>query len=230
MRHLKQQVYQVLSDNAFDARLIDLLLLPGRRVVNPLFGFLLHPEPIVRWRAVIAMGAIVAQLADQEPESARVVIRRMIWQLNDESGGIGWGCPEALGECVGRHDVLAAEYHRILISYLDPAGNYLEHPLLQRGLLWGVGRSAHLRPGHMTGWGHFLRSHLDAEDPHLRGLAAWSAGAAGDADLVPILYRLSRDQQRFSFFDGSNLQDQPVGEVAAAAAASLDMAQRPAGK
>ncbi len=217
MRRLKQQVFDVLDSRSFDKRMLELLAAPGRRVVNPLFGYLIHADEIVRWRAVVAMGAVVSHLADQEPESARVVLRRMMWQLNDESGGIGWGCPEAMGECIARHPVLAAAYHRILVSYLDPEGNHLEHPLLQRGLLWGIGRAAHARQKLMVGWGQWLLPHLTDDDPHHRGLAAWSAGATGDFRLVPALEPLLQDTQPFFFFDGTRVCSPQVKDVAAQA-------------
>lgn len=220
MRRLKQQVLDILTDPAFDHRRAELLEKPGRRVVNPLFGYFMHPAALVRWRAVVAMGMVVSGLADQEMESARVVVRRMIWQLNDESGGIGWGCPEAMGECVARHPALAAAYYRILLSYLDPAGNHLEHPTLQRGLLWGVGRAAHARPDLLVGWGRLLQPHLEDDDPHHRGLAAWAAGAARDPGLAPILKRLTADRQSFTFFDGCRLKEMPVREMAESAIAA----------
>ena len=219
MRRLKQQVFDVLNSGAFAQRLPELLEVPGRRVVNPLFGYLLHADELVRWRAVVAMGEVVSRLTDQEPESARVVLRRMMWQLNDESGGIGWGCPEAMGECIARHPALAASYHRILVSYLDPEGNHLEHPVLQHGLLWGIGRAAHARPNHMMGWGHLLLPHLADDDPHHRGLAAWCAGAAGDSRLAAALEPLLKDSQPFRFFDGTRVHSPPVKDMAAS---SLD--------
>jgi hypothetical protein len=46
------------------------------------------------------MGEVMAHLADKDMESARVIMRRLMWSLNDESGGIGWGAPEAMGEIV----------------------------------------------------------------------------------------------------------------------------------
>ncbi len=72
-------------------------------------------------------------------EKARIVLRRIMWNLNDESGGIGWGSPEAMGEILGQSPELAREFNSILFSYLDPDGNYLEHEMLQRGVLWGIG-------------------------------------------------------------------------------------------
>jgi len=92
------------------------------------------------------MGAVVANLAEQDMESARVIMRRLMWSLNDESGGIGWGAPEAMGEIIASHDGLAKEYVSVLISYVWKEGNFLEYEPLQRGAVWGVGRVAQVRP------------------------------------------------------------------------------------
>jgi hypothetical protein len=100
-------------------------------------------------------------------ESARVVMRRLMWNLNDESGGIGWGSPEAMGEITAGHGRLADEFAGILISYINPAGNFLEHELLQRGSLWGVGRLAHARPLLARPAVPFLPAFFESPDPYL---------------------------------------------------------------
>ena len=46
---------------------------------------------MIKWHAVSALGAIVAALAEKEMESARIIMRRLMWSLNDESGSIGSG-------------------------------------------------------------------------------------------------------------------------------------------
>jgi len=146
-RRLKKQILSLLqSQDFFGAGLAAITASPARQVINPLFGFLYHGDALVRWYAVTAMGAVVAQLADHERESARVIMRRLMWNLNDESGGMGWGSPDAMGEIMARHHGLAQEYACILISYLNPHGNYLEHEGLQQGTLWGLGRMAHTFP------------------------------------------------------------------------------------
>ncbi|MGD9194313.1 MAG: hypothetical protein PVH58_20495, partial [Desulfobacterales bacterium] len=117
--------------------------MPPKRAVNPLFSLLCSLDERLKWRAVTAMGQVVSNLAETDLESARVIMRRFMWHLNDESGGIGWGCPESMGEIMARCERLADEYGFVLISYIQPEGNYLEHEILQRGVLWGVGRLAH---------------------------------------------------------------------------------------
>ncbi len=105
------------------------------------------------------MGMVVSNLADHDIESARVVMRRLMWNLNDESGGIGWGSPEAMGEIMARHSRLAQEFASILVSYINPDKNYIEHEILQRGVLWGIGRLAYERPEFVKDSEHFLSHH-----------------------------------------------------------------------
>ena len=95
-RRLKKDVRLLLGKDNFPLALDRIAQLPHRRVVNPLFSFLYHGNPMVRWRAVTAMGRVVSRQAENDMASAQNIIRRLMWNLNDESGGIGWGSPEAL--------------------------------------------------------------------------------------------------------------------------------------
>ena len=145
-RQLKRKILELLNEDELEKSLETVCLMPARQAVNPLFSFLYHKDELIKWRAVTAMGTVVACLAHADIESARIVMRRLLWNLNDESGGIGWGSPEAMGEIMARHGGLAKEYAGILVSFINEAGNYLEHEILQRGVLWGLGRLAHERP------------------------------------------------------------------------------------
>jgi hypothetical protein len=160
------------------------------------------------------MGAVVARLAEVSMESARVVMRRFMWNLNEESGGIGWGCPEAMGECMARSEQLADEYGCILISYLHPGRNYIENPALQEGVLWGVGRLAHARPAVMTECVELISPFLEAPEAALRGHAAWAGGFFGDERLTPRLERLAADRSHFTLYDEACLTVLTVGAAA----------------
>jgi len=160
------------------------------------------------------MGAVASNLADHDMESARVIMRRLIWNLNDESGGIGWGSPEAMGEIMARHDRLAEEYHNILISYIMPDGNYIEHEALQRGVLWGIGRLAHVRPEFVRDSEHFLIPYMESKDANLRGLAAWTAGTICTTKTKPFLLRLGNDNSKIKIFLNNSLVECTVGALA----------------
>ncbi len=199
-RKLKQKVLELLTRHDIEKGLEAICQFPPRQVVNPLFSLFCNREEIVRWRAVTAMGAVVSPLAEEDIESARVIMRRLIWNLNDESGGIGWGSPEAMGEIMARSGRLAKEYHRILISYIREDGNFIEHEMLQRGVLWGLGRLAHARPEFIREAAPFLIPYMESADAMLRGLAAWTAAALNAEITRPLLERLANDHSEMTIF------------------------------
>jgi len=216
-RELKGIVTNLLGAENFPASWESIRHLPGRRVINPLFACFCHRDLLLRWRAVTAMGLVVSRLADENMESARVVMRRFMWNLNEESGGIGWGCPEAMGECMARSKRLVDEYGCILWSYLHPERNFIEHPALQEGVLWGIGRLAHARPAMTADGAELLTPFLDAPEAALRGLAARACGPLADARLTPLLEKLAADSASFQLYRGERLEACSVGELAAQA-------------
>lgn len=213
-RQLKKKIQKLLLQKDFKSGLTEIARMPARKAVNPLFSFLCSLDQTLKWRSVTAMGEIVTRLADADIESARVIMRRLMWHLNDESGGIGWGCPEAMGEIMARNEKLAAEFWCILISYMRPDGNYLEHEGLQRGVLWGVGRLAHARPQLLKDSADYLHPFLQVDDPCLRGLAAWAAGALRNTDTVTLLEKLTADTARLKVYLQQHLVACSVAELA----------------
>ncbi len=212
-RKLKKEVLRLLRHNDFKKSIVEINGFSARQVVNPLFSFFYNSDELVKWHAVTAMGVVVSNLADYDMESARVVMRRLIWNLNDESGGIGWGSPEAMGEIMARHEGLAKEYHKILLTYIMPDGNYIEHEILQRGVLWGVGRLAHARPNLVKGFADLLCPYMESPDPALRGLAAWTAGLFDCETTIRLLKRLETDQATLKFYLDGTLEELTVAQL-----------------
>jgi hypothetical protein len=212
-RKLKKQIYKLLERNDFFIALDEICNLPPRQVVNPLFSFFYTSNELVKWRAVTAMGRVVSQMAQDQREAARVVMRRLVWNLNDESGGIGWGSPEAMGEIMAQDAGLADEYHKILVSYIIPHGNYLEHEILQRGVLWGIGRLAHAEPKHVKPSIDYLIPFMTSDDPFHRGLASWSAALYDYLPSNELLIKHQQDHSIFTMYQDSQLIEVTVSSM-----------------
>ena len=221
IRTLKKEIFGLLSTGDFRKNLDTFHNLPGRQAVNPLFSFFYHRDELVRWHAVSAMGIVVSTLADIDMESARNVMRRLIWNLNDESGGIGWGSPEAMGEITARHRRMADEFSKLLRSYVMPHGNFLEHEILQRGVLWGLARLAAARPEHVTDAGPFLFPFFKSRDPIHRGLSILSSGAIKNRTAVPYIKVMIDDDATFQIYDDLVLKTVSVGNLAAEALSKI---------
>lgn len=213
-RQLKSKILSLLRQDNFNQSLAIIERFPARQAVNPLFSFFYNTDEQIRWRAIIAMGVVVARLAETDPESARVVMRRLMWNLNDESGGIGWGSPEAMGEILARSPLLAEEFTHILVSYIREDMNYLEHEGLQRGALWGLARLAESRPELIRSAAPYLVPYMKAPDPILRGLAARTAAALDDDASRAACAGLANDRAQVRVFMNNRLVESTVAELA----------------
>jgi len=201
-------------DKDFKKGLDGISRLSGRQAVNPLFSLLYNRDELVRWRSITAMGVVVSGMAESDVEKARVVMRRMIWNLNDESGGIGWGSPEAMGEAMARSLLIADEYHHILLSYIMPEGNFIEHEALQQGVLWGIARLAHTRPELVKNSAHLLYPYLDSRDSMLKGLAAWTAGLYDCPQTNEKVAELTGNQTELTVYTGEKMESATIGALA----------------
>ncbi len=214
-RMLKKKVLSLLHISDLEKGLEEICRYPAKQLIGPLFSHFFHQEEIIRWHAVTAMGAVVDGMAKSgDMESARVVMRRLMWSLNDESGGIGWGSPEAMGEITARNEKLANEFHRILTSYACEEGNFLEHEILQRGLLWGIGRLSHARPALIADALPWLLPFLKSADPFHRGLAAWAAGPVADENARTEIKKLATDNEVINIFLNGKLVQKSVAWLA----------------
>ncbi len=160
-----------------------------REVTGPLLSFLLLGGEMTH-RAALALGRSLSKLATTEKEAARNIMRRLMWHMNEESGNIGWGIPEAFAEVLVHSTPLAKEFHPILLSYIMDTGrddNYCDHALLRVSCHWAVGRLGAVRPELCQRAVPWLVRAL--QDTHLpcRGMAAWALGQCVIArkDIVP---------------------------------------------
>lgn len=225
-RKIKNEVLALLKGQSLDSIIEALQWYAPKDVINVLFSAICREDPQVRWLAVSCMGEAVARLAVQDIEEARIVMRRFLWSLNDESGGIGWGVPESMAETMCRHAGLAEEYVHMLISYMREDGqeicqdgNYIEHPLLQRGLLWGVARMSSCRPRLLIerGAGADIPPYLRAEDGETRGLAALAVGNLHLNASEGVLRGLIDDTTPLTLYWEGAFQPTTVGELAQSA-------------
>jgi hypothetical protein len=204
-RTLKNEILALLATDDFDQAWQELRRYPPAQLLGPLFSSLCRLESRLRWHAVRAFGLVVPALAAADPEAARVVMRRFLWSLNDESGGIGWGAPEAMAEIMCHSELLRREYRHMLLSYMRQDGeeafqdgNYLELPVLQRGVLWGVGRlcAEHREEMAQAGITEDLAAYLDSPDPEVVGLAIRALGfLAPPAVAARIARHLGRNEE-----------------------------------
>ncbi len=198
---LKQELTALLMQDDFGKVIQSLPEFPAKKTVNILISFLCHRDDRVRWRSVSALGCVVSSLSERLPEEARIIMRRFMWMLNEESGGIGWGVPEVMGDILARSPVLDREYNRILLSYLDEDGNFLDHEPLRQGVLWAMTRVSEIKPDLMNDGKGLARDYLTSDSAVNRGLACIIAENLGDREAVRLLNQLTMDKTEITLYN-----------------------------
>ena len=162
----KQDLERYLGDGSAALEAVSPLL-----ALLPRFGF--------TWQAAYGLGLAVSRMAAKNMEAARIVMRRLMWSMNEESGNLGWGIPEAMGCILAESPALAREYGRILVSYGHDTGredNFIEHAPLRRGVYWGIGRLASSNAAvAKPALPHLIKA-LGDEDAGVRIMAAFALG------------------------------------------------------
>lgn len=214
-REIKKRVGLVLRGEEISAVLESLRAMPPQGVITSLLAELYRTDERIKWNAVSAIGAVMDDLARADMEAARVVMRRILWNLNEESGGIGWGMPEAMGEIMAVNERLAAEYVHLLVSYMREE-NYLELPALQQGLLWGIGRMAMSRPElllHYDADG-YMSIYLESNDLAVVGLACRNFGLLGIQEAAFPIKSFINCTQALRLYEEYELRSTTVGVLA----------------
>jgi HEAT repeat protein/rubredoxin len=198
---LDQEAYETLRHQAEEH---------AARVANGLIGLLTDSNEKVKWRAVIALGQVSAQLFRKDPEGVRKIIRQLIWNLNDESGGIGWGMPEALGEILAQVPALQKEYLDLFIAYISEEGCFLENPLLQAGVVWGIGRIKKIDEVRTRKIVPFLLEALNSQNLLLKGTAVWTLGELKIDESISLLKALQKENRMVKISCNGEYQEKPL--------------------
>ncbi|HSW31203.1 MAG TPA: hypothetical protein VLH75_17080 [Longimicrobiales bacterium] len=187
-----------------------------RRVFGTLLSLLYDPEALVAWRAVEALGEACARVVGDDPHFAREQLRRLLWLITEESGGICWRAPEAMAEIVSRRPDLFGDYVPIIAHLpMETAEEDLEH--FRPGMLWAVGRlGVRARAAAPDVIGSVAAS-LTRPDPPSRAMAAWCLGRLGETELLARRRELLADAAAVELYEEGQLRRTTVASITAAA-------------
>ncbi|MHB1131326.1 MAG: DVU0298 family protein [Chloroflexota bacterium] len=189
---------------------LEALARANRRTMSRILALTYQPEGLLRWRAVEALGRTAGVVAVADAEFVRGILRRLHWSLSDESGGIGWSAPEAMGAIVAARPDLFADYALIVVSLAES----LEEDYFHAGILWAIARLATAGAPQARQAEPWLRECRGDSRPLVRGLAAWGLGLLAPPDLAHLLHSLRSDQAPLEVYREGNLEQTTVAALA----------------
>jgi hypothetical protein len=183
-----------------------------KRVLGSLVASTYDADPRISWRAIEALGVAASRVAEDDPDHIRQLLRRLLWLINDESGGICWRAPEAMAEILRRQPTLYADYIPIVTLLLVN----LEEEDLERfraGVLRAIGRLGALARDSFQDVAPAVASALIDSDPQVRGMAVWCLHEVGRADLLAGRLDLIADEDPVDLYEDGILTRTTVSQL-----------------
>lgn len=134
----QDEVEEALGREAREA-LCDLARQSPAKVLRFLTGRLCSANEEEKWRAVWGLGVLVGDRQLVSQEQATDLLRRFFWTLNDESGAVPWGVPEAIGEILAVRPELREAFLPMLCSLVTDE-DMRQTGAIERGVIWALGR------------------------------------------------------------------------------------------
>jgi len=98
MKIARHKIIAALESN--DLESVAAMAKEHRNVLSLLARLAYDKETLTGWRAIKAVGRAARVLLPIDYPFLHETVRKLLWSLSDESGGIGWSSPEMLGEIV----------------------------------------------------------------------------------------------------------------------------------
>ncbi len=113
--------------------------LESPRTVGILFNLSYDKDSIITWRAVEAMGVVARALTERSHEEGRELMKRLLWSITEESGGLGWSSIEMMAEVVVRSPEVFSDIPLLLPEYYD-------EPVFRDSVLYALWRIVSSNP------------------------------------------------------------------------------------
>ncbi len=164
-----------------------------RREFGMMIRFLLDEDLQIRWRAVEGLGILAREAVEKDRiENIREAMRRLLWHMNDESGGVIYQAPEAMGEILACAPILIPEFARFLVYFM------YEEPF-ERGIHWAMARISEVEPScYADGKAVLQNRSLSHPDPGVRGYTKQALNTMG---IQPLLAQDPKPNEEMDWYE-----------------------------
>lgn len=141
-KKLKSTILESLNSQNWKQDIVTLIDIYGAKLTNSFFSASYSEDKLVSSRAIQCFSILTEKISVSEREKIRILMRKCIWMLTEESGGIPWRIPEIMGQIMSADKLIAEDYCDILFSYIHEVEsgpeNFLEHLPIRISVYKGI--------------------------------------------------------------------------------------------
>ena len=176
-----------------------------RRVWRLIQSNLYQTDETLRWHAIEAVAAFMRRWWDNNrQEKVLDYMRRLMWTINDESGGIGWSTPQTIAEIVVAIPQVGEPFINNMIN------RTFNEPFLRKSGLWAIGRLGQRVKQSIEIRQDDILPSSNTYDPETLGLAAWAVGEIGLKSALPYLKFLQDRKEMVRIYIPPNFHNKQV--------------------
>jgi hypothetical protein len=203
----KGRIRELLETMSFEE--IADMALKDKGVIRWLISLSYDKEDVISWRAIEAMGAVAYALSAGRGKGIEIIrdaIRRLLWSMREESGGIGWSAAEMLGEIIRANPDEFSDIIPIVWSFR-------EEEMFRAGVARAMWRIADVRTDLVRFISKDLAFLLTDENPSVRAYALLAAGTIGADKIVHEIKGLVNDIAEIKFYHNGILSSRTVADI-----------------
>jgi hypothetical protein len=155
------------------------------------------------------LGVVSDIVARDDIEKVRRQIRRLLWLMNDESGGICWNAPETIGEIIYNVPSLIEEFGVML-------PNYFEEEPFEKGSRWALARISKINPEILNHAVPGLLKSLDSDNAEIKGYSIMALKSFNVASVNSKIDLIIKDKSLVTIYDYNDgeLKEIPLSDIA----------------
>lgn len=161
MKAIRNKILAALELN--DLESVAVMAKEDRNVLSLLARLAYDKETLTGWRAIKAVGRAARVLLPIDYPFLHETVRKLLWSLSDESGGIGWSSPEMLGEIVCTDPHKFSDIIPLIAEVYD-----IEETHFRPGVLYALIRIGEIAPALVLGYKDLAVRAMADKEPLVR--------------------------------------------------------------
>ena len=183
----------------------------NNRTISALIALTYSEDPLIRWRAIDAVGRCAAGLSADRPRIFKNYLRRLFWMMSDESGAVAPHAPEVIGEIVHSNPEEFREFIPLTLSLLNLEPE--DRPMFLPGILYALGLIGEAAPGAVEDGLEDIEKSLLDPDSQVRAMAVRCLDRIGAYAVLLRYPELAGDEGRSQIYFKEQILSTAVGRL-----------------
>jgi len=181
------------------------------RTISTLITLTYSDDPLIRWRAIKAIGRCATEMSSARSKIFKNYLRRLFWMMSDESGTVAPHAPEVIGEIIHSNPDEFVDFIPLAISLLDLEPE--DKPVFLPGILYALGLVGEAVPGSIEDRLEDIEKNLLNPDSQVRAMAVLCLDRV-QAHTVLLRYpELDQDDGKVQIYCKECILDTTVGAL-----------------